>query len=361
MVKAIDLFNKELILLFKFMTKIIYKNPSYLKTYLLILDFQKKSIVKRNDYLKEGISVPPIAIFSITNKCNLTCAGCYANAQNRCYEDEVDISIIKKTITEGKELGISTFLLAGGEPLLREEIFEIAKNNSEIIFPVFTNGTLFNDEILFAFKYTKNLFPVISLEGDQTFTDERRGEGIYIKTVELMEKLYSKGIIFGVSFTINRNNYDTVIKSNFIKKLYNNGCKAFFFVEYVPTNENDIKTCLTDEQKSSIPKTLESLRNEFNAIFICLPGDEDKYGGCLAAGRGFIHISSTGNLEPCPFAPYSDVNIKDISLKEALQSDLLYEIRANHDKLTESKGGCTLWENRNWVESIINSKSSAEG
>lgn len=360
MAKAIDLFNKELISLFKLMTRIIYKNPSYFKTYLLILDFQKKSIAKRKSYMKEGISVPPIAIFSVTNKCNLNCAGCYANAQNRCHEDEIDIDIIKKTINEGKELGIATFLLAGGEPLLRKEIFEIAKNNSEIIFPVFTNGTLIDDDIMFSFKYTKNLFPVISLEGNQTFTDDRRGEGIFKRTFELMEKLYRNGIIFGISLTINKNNYNSVVNNNFIKKLYNNGCKAFFFVEYVPTNEEDIQTCLTGEQKSSIPETMESLRNEFNAIFACLPGDEEKYGGCLAAGRGFIHISSTGNLEPCPFAPYSDVNIKDISLKEALQSDLLYEIRSNHDKLTESKGGCTLWENKNWVENIINSKSLAE-
>ncbi|MHB8278883.1 MAG: SPASM domain-containing protein [Candidatus Humimicrobiaceae bacterium] len=76
-------------------------------------------------------------------------------------------------------------------------------------------------------------------------------------------------------------------------------------------------------------------------------------GGCLASGRGFAHISPEGNLEPCPFAPYSDTNLKNLSLKEALNSDFLRKIRENHDKLSETKGGCALWENRDWVQSIL--------
>ena len=70
------------------------------------------------------------------------------------------------------------------------------------------------------------------------------------------------------------------------------------------------------------------------------------------AGRGFVHVSPEGNLEPCPFAPYSDTNLRDLSLKDALQSELLKEIRQNHEKLTETKGGCALWENREWIDSL---------
>ena len=42
----------------------------------------------------------------------------------------------------------------------------------------------------------------------------------------------------------------------------------------------------------------------------------------MAAGRGFFHINSHGSAEPCPFSPYSDTNVRDTSLRQALQSPL---------------------------------------
>ncbi|MBU1064529.1 radical SAM protein, partial [bacterium] len=58
-------------------------------------------------------------------------------------------------------------------------------------------------------------------------------------------------------------------------------------------------------------------------------------------------------LEPCPFAPYSDVSLRDLSLKDALKSRFLKTIRENRDKLDESNGGCALWVQREWVKSLI--------
>ena len=59
------------------------------------------------------------------------------------------------------------------------------------------------------------------------------------------------------------------------------------------------------------------------------------------------------DVEPCPFAPYSDTNLRDSSLIEALQSDFLKEIRDNHDHLSETEGGCALWVERKWVQSVF--------
>ena len=84
-----------------------------------------------------------------------------------------------------------------------------------------------------------------------------------------------------------------------------------------------------------------------------MPGDEEEFGGCLAAGRGFIHISASGNVEPCPFVPFSDKNLKNSSLKEALKSDFLKIIRDNSDELEEGPGGCTLWNKSGWLNSIL--------
>jgi MoaA/NifB/PqqE/SkfB family radical SAM enzyme len=100
-------------------------------------------------------------------------------------------------------------------------------------------------------------------------------------------------------------------------------------------------------------------RKKFSAVFIALPWDEEEIGGCLSAGRGFVHISAEGNVEPCPFVPYSDTNLKDVSLKEALQSKMLSVIRENHTQLQETHG-CALWERREWVMSLAGSKTIPE-
>ena len=89
---------------------------------------------------------------------------------------------------------------------------------------------------------------------------------------------------------------------------------------------------------------------------ISFPGDEKHMGGCLAAGRGFFHIGPDGNAEPCPFSPYSDSNVLTLGVKGALQSPLFKKLRAVHLVGGEHSGGCALWEHREEVEQMLNSK-----
>ena len=97
----------------------------------------------------------------------------------------------------------------------------------------------------------------------------------------------------------------------------------------------------------------ENFRTKFPALFVAFPGDEEQFGGCLSSGRGFVHVAPDGSLEPCPFAPYSDSSLKDLSLKDALKSKFLVTIRENRDKLDETDGGCALWVQREWVKSLL--------
>jgi MoaA/NifB/PqqE/SkfB family radical SAM enzyme len=98
--------------------------------------------------------------------------------------------------------------------------------------------------------------------------------------------------------------------------------------------------------------TLDLFRAEFPGIFVAASASESVFGGCLAAGQGFIHVSPEGALEPCPFAPFSDANGRDTSLREALASDLMRKIRQSDEHLSESEGGCALWNKQDWVESL---------
>ena len=73
----------------------------------------------------------------------------------------------------------------------------------------------------------------------------------------------------------------------------------------------------------------------------------------MAAGRGFFHINSHGGAEPCPFSPYSDTNVRDTSLKEALNSRLFLALRENGHLLEDHVGGCVLYEKRDLVEALL--------
>ena len=89
-------------------------------------------------------------------------------------------------------------------------------------------------------------------------------------------------------------------------------------------------------------------------VFVSFPGDEKSSGGCVAAGRGFFHINSHGGAEPCPFSPYSDVNVKNTSLREALCSPLFTALRSGNILLDDHAGGCVLYEKREQVEALLN-------
>jgi MoaA/NifB/PqqE/SkfB family radical SAM enzyme len=197
---------------------------------------------------------------------------------------------------------------------------------------------------------------VLSIEGDQQKTDERRGTGLYSKVESVAEVLRRNRMFYGLSITLTSNNFDQVMDPAYIQQYYDKGCRLFFFVEYVPFTGKDLPNCITAEQRKKLPVINQILRRKIPALYINLPGEEEQYGGCLAAGRGFVHISATGDVEPCPFAPYSDTNITHTSLTEALDSYLLERIRNNHDLLKESAGGCTLWENKDWVEKQLDRK-----
>jgi MoaA/NifB/PqqE/SkfB family radical SAM enzyme len=345
--------NESLNIFFKDALRVALTNPSQAYFFFKTVRWQKKGARVRSNWEKQGIHIPPIMIFSITNRCNLRCRGCYHQALRQSPKEEMAQDKLRSIVAEAKELGIYFLVIAGGEPLVRQEILDITKGFPEIIFLLFTNGLLINEEILMKLKGQKNIVPVISLEGYEADTDERRGKGVYEGLQRIVRNLKSQGIFWSVSLTVTRSNFATITNEQFVENLVSLGCKLFFFVEYTPVSEGTENWLLTDEQRASLLTLRNSLRSRFPALFIAVPGDEEEIGGCLSAGRGFVHVSAEGNVEPCPFAPYSDTSLRDSSLKDALQSELLSTIRQNHKQLSETEGGCALWVKRAWVRSLL--------
>lgn len=334
--------------------RVVAKNPAMTCFLIQTAANQKKAEKLRSDCEKEGLTVPPYMIVSITNTCNLNCAGCYSRAQHRREGEEMSLPKLRSIISEARDLGVSFSFLAGGEPLMRPDILDIAGDFPEVIFPLFTNGLLISDQIIEKLRSIKNVVPVISIEGLKSDTDLRRGDGVHERLHGVLSKLKSRGVFYGLSFTVTSANFKTLTDEHFIDSLMESGCSLFFFVEYIPVRENTDELVISDEQRNELSSILEGFRKKLPGLFISFPGDEEQFGGCLSAGRGFIHISAEGDLEPCPFAPYSDTNLRDTTLKEALRSRLLGKIRENSDELKETHGGCALWEKRDWVKSLMN-------
>ena len=313
---------------------------------------------KRREAEKNGEHIPPFLIASITSKCNLHCAGCYS----RCNHATVDSEPVKqltadewtKIFDEADEIGISFILLAGGEPMLRRDIIEAAGRKQNILFPIFTNGTFVDEEYYSLFDKCRNLLPVMSIEGDREATDNRRGKGIYDRLISNMEEFKKRKLIFGASVTVTTQNYKEVTSREFLNDLSERGCKAVIFVEYVPVTVEDKSLAPDDEQRMYLMNQIENLRKEHpEMIYISFPGDEKSSGGCVAAGRGFFHINSHGGAEPCPFSPFSDVNVKNTSLREALHSPLFTALRDGGILLDDHAGGCVLFEKKAEVEALI--------
>ncbi|HEY87224.1 MAG TPA: radical SAM protein [Dehalococcoidia bacterium] len=348
--------NDSLNVFLKDALRVTLKDPKQAYYFFQTVKWQRKAARVRSKLEREDIHIPPIMIFSITNRCNLHCKGCYHLALNRSSRPEMSVNKIQSIITEAKELGISFMVIAGGEPLVRKEFLDITRDFPEIIFLVFTNGMLIDDDLIVKLKGQRNFIPVISLEGWQEDTDGRRGEGVYEHLQRIIEKLKGIGLFWSVSLTVTRSNFTTIVDQQFIKFLIDLGCKLFFFVEYTPLKEGTEDWVITDDQRTNLLTLRDSFRSKYSALFIAVPGDEDEIGGCLSAGRGFIHVSAEGDIEPCPFIPYSDTNLVDLPLKDALQSEFLKTIRQNHEQLSETDGGCALWVERDWVRSLLQKK-----
>ena len=290
----------------------------------------------RKQHEAEGLLVPPVMIISITSRCNLACAGCYMHGRGEKPAAEMSPEVLASVVGQAAELGVSIIVIAGGEPLVRqEEIFALAKAHPRILFPVFTNGLLIDEAMAAEIAACRNIVPVISFEGFREDTDTRRGSGVYDRLLAACARLKDRNVFFGCSVTTTRENFDRVTGEAFVRQMTGAGARVFTFVEYVPMAPGTENLVLTHEQKKTLQAVLADFNRKFPALFIGFPGDEDTYGGCLAAGRGFVHVSPSGDLEPCPAAPFSDANLATVPLKEALRSRLLGRLREKPEFLTE--------------------------
>ena len=243
--------------------------------------FAKSEKRRKKVQEKEGIDVPPFLISSISTTCNLHCKGCYARSNGIANDQEAERKATmtpqqwQQIFTEAADMGINFSLLAGGEPMMRKDIQEAVAEVKDMIFPIFTNGTLIGPSYIEFLRKHLNMVPIISIEGTAMGSDERRGQGVFKRAMQSMELLKQEDLFFGTSITVTTKNYQMVTSSEFIDRLRSYGCKIVFYIEYVPTEAGTEHLAFIDEHVAEMEQVLETRREEYeDIIFLSFPGDE---------------------------------------------------------------------------------------
>jgi MoaA/NifB/PqqE/SkfB family radical SAM enzyme len=284
--------------------------------------------VQKNNEAEKKYGVPGLftILISPTMRCNLKCIGCYAGEYTR--KDDLPLEVIDSIITQGKELGTYLYTILGGEPFIREDLFEIYKKHKDCAFQVFTNGTLIDEEVVKKIKDCANVMPVLSVEGFEKETDERRGKGVYQKLMNTMDLLRENKIPFGFSVTYTRLNAETVTDEKFLDMLINKGAIFGWYFLYMPVGrEPSTELMATPEQRKKLGEFTRWARENKPIWPMDFWNDAPYVTGCIAGGRRYVHINHKGEVEPCIFLHFSGGNVKDKPLIEILKSPLFTTIR----------------------------------
>lgn len=312
-------------------------NPLYRQKFLI--DFFVNSLVygvrKRKAFRdKEGFWPPYLIMVSPTMRCNLRCKGCYAWR----YRESSDMSLefVDRLIGQARDMGIYFVVISGGEPFLREDMFEIYKKYSDVVFHVYTNGTFLTKRFIKEkILPCGNIIPLVSVEGFEEATDFKRGPGAFKKIMQAMDNLRELGVPFGTSIMHTRLNHQDLMDDKFVDMLVEKGVLLAWVFQYMPIGQDpDLSLIPTPRQRLERLQTVLRWRNTKPIFMVDFWGDGGLVGGCIAAGRRYIDIipaSETSDkilVKPCVFVPFGDLySQKEFNLTKVLQSKFFLDIR----------------------------------
>ena len=274
---------------------------------------------------KYHCNIPWVILLDPTSACNRKCTGCwsaeYGHKQSLTFDELNDI------VNQGVAMGTHFYMFTGGEPLLRKkDLIKLCELHPDCAFLSYTNADLVDEEFCEEMKRVGNISLAISIEGTKDSNDARRGEGSYDHVMKAMDLLKSKGCLFGISVCYTRANVDAVTSDEFVDLMISKGVRFAWYFNYMPVGSAAVEELIpTPEQRTHMYRWLRKMRNSKTGkpmFVIDFQNDAEYVGGCIAGGRNYFHINSAGDIEPCVFIHYSDSNIREQTLIEALKRPL---------------------------------------
>lgn len=286
---------------------------------------------------------PAFLFLSVTDSCNLCCRGCWVSANGS--KRELDLDTLNRIVMESARKGVSTFGVLGGEPLMHEGLMDLFARNPESYFLLFTNGTMISDEVASRLKELANVSPLISIEGRERVSDERRGgNAVFSRSMDGLENCRRRGLVTGVATSVCQSNYDDLVSEEFIRELIDRGVHYLWYYIYRPVGPDPApELALTQEQVLGLRRFMVEIRSRVPLLIVDSYWDHDGRAMCPAAvGIGY-HVGPGGDIEPCPPVQFARENVRDGQTLAELVQDSAFLARFR-EVASGSTRGCLLME-----------------
>ncbi len=318
-------------------------------------------------YLKLGYSpdadnlerfVPLVVSWNLTRKCNLKCAHCYINATTTELKNELTTEESYRLIDQISKVSRPLLILSGGEPLMREDVYDIIKYGTSKGFRMGlgSNGSLIDANVADKLRVAGLATASISLDSNKpALHDAFRGVvGSWNKAIQAIKTLREHGILVQVNTTLTQENYSQI--DDIMSKIEKIGVENFHLFFLVPTGRGakmtDISPIMYEDMiKETFAKTHThrlNVRPSCAPQFMRIAQDRgidmrQWIRGCLA-GLYYCRIYPNGDITPCPYLPVKLGNIRQTAFKDIWFSSSVFKALRNPDSL---KGKCGLCSYRN--------------
>ncbi|NOZ38596.1 MAG: radical SAM protein [Planctomycetes bacterium] len=270
-----------------------------------------RAIQKHKRRLKRGDFFPPFLYISIINSCNLRCQGCWVDVAAK--QEKIEVDALSRMIREANEQGNYFFGIVGGEPFMHPDILEIFRRHPDCYFQVFTNGHFITQEIAAELRRFGNVTPLISVEGTEIVSDQRRGGAeVLNKTMQGIRNCVDNNVVTGVCTSVCKTNLDDLVNEAWVDRLIELGVLYMWYHTYRPIGpEPSADLALSPEDQLRIRQFVVDMRVKKPIAIIDAYYDADGQALCPAATGFTHHISPWGDIEPCPIVQFAKESIYD--------------------------------------------------
>jgi len=302
-----------------------------------------RAVEKFKKRVKRGESFPAFVVISVTDRCNLNCQGCWVTTNTGPAGMEPDT--LNNIIEACKRKGSFFFGILGGEPLMYPHIFEIMEQHPDCYFQLFTNGTMITDEVAATMRRLSNVTPLISIEGLEEVSDERRGANdVFAQTMAGIDACRRHKLIIGVATSVCKSNFNDLVSQKFVDECIKRGVHYLWYYIYRPVGPRPtVELALSEEEILALRQFMVDIRCEAPLMVVDAYWDKDGKAVCPGAMGLSHHIGPHGDIEFCPPMQFATENVGDgTKLEEQLEnSQFLKELR---NQISDCSRGCMLLE-----------------
>jgi MoaA/NifB/PqqE/SkfB family radical SAM enzyme len=309
------------------------------------------SVEKFKRRIKRGEYFPPFLYLSIINSCNLRCQGCWVDVEEK---DTIDLDTLNLTITDAKRHGNAFFGILGGEPFMHPQLLDLLAAHPDCYFQVFTNGQFITEKVAKRLREIGNTTPLISIEGREITSDERRGKkDVFNRTLRGLGNCIREKILTGVATSICQSNIDELLTEDWLRELIARGVHYVWYHSYRPMGPKpNFQLALRPDQLVRIRRFVTEMRAKVPIAIIDAYYDDKGQALCPMSTGVSHHISPRGDIEPCPIIQFATETIRDPRGIYATMRDSAFlkdfrELSAQHTR------GCVVLERPDLVKQLV--------